>query len=206
MDALQELKIITRVLNSGTIMSIERNEIELHGLEKDLKQIYQFKFCSLFNCITGAIQAALMACGNGHGDTILLNSNLQNTSFVKFIQFLGINIRYQELADNWLTQDIGMLTLPEYSLWSQERSPEMLIVDFTKLNYGMAAAVLLNSQWQYNIIDRLKIFGEQDLKTMHEGKESNSECEPTIQFNYRLSPLVAALIRAHLCGLKRSQE
>jgi dTDP-4-amino-4,6-dideoxygalactose transaminase len=203
--ALQELKVVSRILNSGVIMSIERNETELKGLERELKIFYQRNFCSLFNCTTGAIQAALMACGYGYGDSVLLNPEIAEKSIKKFINFLGISAESRVLGSDLLTPEISIFNIGKNNCSKQKDQvlSEIIIIDFAGFGYGTAAAVLLNDPKQYSVVDRLKIFGEQDLQTMRENKEANHNCEPSIQFNYRLSPLVAALIRAKLNAMWR---
>jgi len=41
--------VLSRVLNSGVIMSIEKNENELKGLEKSISKLTKAKYVALFN-------------------------------------------------------------------------------------------------------------------------------------------------------------
>ncbi|MCS5237637.1 degT/DnrJ/EryC1/StrS aminotransferase, partial [Staphylococcus aureus] len=47
--------ILSRVLNTGTIMSIEKNEKELPGLENKVKKLTKKKYASTFNSYTGGM-------------------------------------------------------------------------------------------------------------------------------------------------------
>ena len=201
MNTYTETKIINRILNTGTIMSIEKNEQELKGLTRELKSYFQYDYCALFNCFTGALQAGLLANGYSYGKKIKINQFYKNNQIINFIRYIGLEIEFADFPEECLlTKEIEMI---DETNFIKNRNIHSAIIDFTKYGYGPAAAFLTNDLEQFNIADRLKIFGEQDLKTMWEDKESNPLCLSTIQFNYRLSPLVAGLLRY---ALKETRE
>ena len=82
--------ILSRVLNTGTIMSIEKNEKELPGLENKVKKLTKKKYASTFNSYTGALHAAAISYSSGFGDAL----NIANTTDkeTKFLKWLGIKI------------------------------------------------------------------------------------------------------------------
>jgi len=81
-----------------------------------------------------------------------------------------------------------------------------LVLDFTGLGFGPCAALAVSDVSVWKKAERLKIFGAFDLKTMWTQEESDSEIEPAIQFNYRLSPLVGACVKLTLLRRNRGDE
>lgn len=78
-----------------------------------------------------------------------------------------------------------------------------LVVDLTGLGFGPAAAVLTDDPAVWARAERLKIFGAYDLRTMWTQEEDSADLVPGVQFNYRLSPLVAACARMALSQATR---
>ena len=76
--------------------------------------------------------------------------------------------------------------------------PRALVVDFSGLGFGPAAAMLTDDAMAWERAERLKIFGSYDLRTMWTQTAPDSGPVPGVQFNYRLSPLVAACVRLAL--------
>lgn len=196
MSMLKEVMIMSRVINTGTIMSIEKNEKEILGLERNLTRYYDFAYCSLCNSFHAALHSALFAEGYRYGDKVTVKSDLVTQQLKQFFNYLGLRVFSAiYLEEGKITPEIHMLSPGS----RPERVPlSTAVIDFTQLGYGHAAAMLTDTAIKYAKADRLKIFGRQDLRTMWEGKESSPDALPTIQFNYRLSPLVAALIRNSL--------
>ena len=54
---------ITRVLNTGIVMSIEKNEKELRGLKRQLEKLSNRKYCILFNSNNASLHGALWGLG-----------------------------------------------------------------------------------------------------------------------------------------------
>lgn len=186
--------VLSRVMTSGVIMSIEKNETELKGLEKILSQICQKQFASLFNCCTGAIHAAL--CGQDIVYGCSTNINKLSDKKKRFIKWLGIdnddiNFKepFSEIEINW----DNLPKIDEFIL--REANKKILILDFTSLGFGPAAALLTNDEYVYKKAERLKIFGAFDMRTMWTQIESEKDVKTGVQFNYRLSPLVGACIK-----------
>lgn len=203
MDKLQEAMIVARILNTGTIMSIEKNERELKGLEKSLTHRFKYQYCSLFNAYHGAIQGSLAARDLKFGDTLRINQFFFNKELTAFLaHYLGLILEKTILPEGQLYEGLNVINLSQDGATGclEDNRQEMLVVDFSAMNYGSAAALLTNDQQQYYRAERLKIFGEPDLRTMWNDKEFLPEIPGTIQFNYRLSPLVAGLIKANLGG------
>ena len=75
---------------------------------------------------------------------------------------------------------------------------ETVILDFTELGFGPAAVLITNNELVYEKAEKIKIFGSYDLRTMWTQERDGSHIEPEIQFNYRLSPLVAACLKLSL--------
>ncbi|MNJ71004.1 hypothetical protein D3C77_675020 [compost metagenome] len=72
------------------------------------------------------------------------------------------------------------------------------VLDFTGLGFGPAAAIASDDEQIWKKAERLKIFGAFDLQTMWTQEESEPDLQPAVQFNYRLSPLVAACVKIAL--------
>ncbi|NEW06693.1 degT/DnrJ/EryC1/StrS aminotransferase [Paenibacillus sp. SYP-B3998] len=197
--------VLSRVLNTGVIMSIEKNENELKGLEKSISKITKAKYVSLFNSYTGAVHAALWGQDIGHGSSTRLDQASKQEQ--KFIHWLGVNVTsdsevklgFEKLSVNWDN-------LAHIEDWAKGKlqSTSVLVLDFTELGFGPCAAIALNEHDGWKKAERLKIFGAFDLKTMWTQEESELDIQPAIQFNYRLSPLVAGCVKLSL--LKRSNE
>lgn len=185
--------VLSRVMTTGVIMSIEKNETELKGLEKILSQIFQKQFASLFNCYTGAIHAAL--CGQDIVYGCSTNINKLSEKKKRFIKWLGIdndinvNEPFRELEITW----DNLPKIDELILLNDNE--KVFILDFTSLGFGPAAALLTNDEYVYKKAERLKIFGAFDMRTMWTQVESEKNVKTGVQFNYRLSPLVGACIK-----------
>ncbi|MFC4777983.1 degT/DnrJ/EryC1/StrS aminotransferase [Paenibacillus sp. GCM10023252] len=191
--------VLSRVLNSGVIMSIEKNDHELKGLEKSIAKLTKTKYVSLFNSYTGAIHGALWGQDIGYGSSARLNHPSEQER--KFVQWLGVHIvtepdvesAYQSIAINW--DNLGQL---EQIVATVSGKAPVLVLDLTGLGFGPVAAIAANEERIWKKAERLKIFGAFDLQTMWTQEESEPELQPAVQFNYRLSPLVAACAKIAL--------
>jgi hypothetical protein len=191
--------VLSRVLNSGVIMSIEKNDHELKGLEKSVAKLTKTKYVSLFNSYTGAIHGALWGQELGYHSTTRLAHPTDQEK--KFVHWLGItlvtdshvNQAYESIAVNW--ENINQL---KQIVQGASGQAPVLILDFTGLGFGPVAAIAANDELIWKRAERLKIFGAFDLQTMWTQEESEPNLQPAVQFNYRLSPLVAACVKVSL--------
>ncbi|UTR16511.1 degT/DnrJ/EryC1/StrS aminotransferase [Salipaludibacillus sp. LMS25] len=186
--------VLLRVLNSGIIMSIEKNEKEITGLEKILANITTLPYVSVFNSYTGALHGALHGKNIGYGDSVTLSNPTNKEE--KFLKWLGIsNLKdketdvFERLSVNW--ENIGDF---DKNFITQST----LVVDLTDLGFGPCAALATDEREVWEKAERLKIFGAFDLRTMWTQEESHPDLQPGIQFNYRISPLVAACTKLSL--------
>ncbi|WP_031012704.1 hypothetical protein [Streptomyces sp. NRRL F-5727] len=198
MELFDTATVLTRVLTSGVVMSIEKSDRELPGLERLLTKRTGRARAALFNSRTGALHGALAGRGLGHGDTVTVPHTDRES--LAFLAWLGLTTE---------TTETGEATAYDYVELTQEnadRLPELaaastapvLVVDLTGLGFGPAAAVLTDSADVWARAERLKIFGAYDLRTMWTQEEADADLVPGVQFNYRLSPLVAACARMAL--------
>jgi dTDP-4-amino-4,6-dideoxygalactose transaminase len=186
--------VLSRVLTSGIVMSIERNDRELPGLERLLAQRFGRAKVSLVNSRTAAVHGAVAGLGIGHGDQVVLPDPLDWQR--AFLNWLGIEpvqglgggaFEYAEIGPDWLDSP----RVPD-------AGADVLVLDLGPLGFGPAGAVLTDDEAVWARAERLKIFGAFDLRTMWTQEESSPELVPGVQFNYRLSPLVAACVRTTL--------
>ncbi|MEU7021241.1 degT/DnrJ/EryC1/StrS aminotransferase [Streptomyces sp. NPDC046203] len=195
MELFDTATVLTRVLTSGVVMSIEKSDRELPGLERLLTKRTGRAKAALFNSRTGALHGALAGQGLGHGDTVSVPHTDRES--LAFLAWLGLTAEpggpaaydYVELTPENADR------LPEFAA---EATAPVLVVDLTGLGFGPAAAVLTDSAEVWARAERLKIFGAYDLRTMWTQEEADAELVPGVQFNYRLSPLVAACARMAL--------
>ncbi|WP_127530309.1 degT/DnrJ/EryC1/StrS aminotransferase [Paenibacillus kobensis] len=188
--------VLTRVLNSGVIMSIEKNDHELKGLEKAIAKLTNTKYVSLFNSFTGAVHGAFWGQDIGYGSVARLEHASEQER--KFAKWLGIQLStdpHVKNAYSAITVDGHNLHRLEQEIRSSAALSPVLILDFTGLGFGPVAAVASNDELVWKKAERLKIFGAFDLQTMWTQEESAPELQPAVQFNYRLSPLVAACVK-----------
>lgn len=191
--------VLSRVLNSGVIMSIEKNDHELKGLEKSIAKLTGLKHVSLFNSFTGAVHGALWGQDLGYGSSARLDHPSDQES--KFIHWLGLitssdpnlNPDYTSISVNW-----GNIDQLERLIAGAVGRAQVLVIDYTGLGFGPAASIAANDESVWKKAERLKIFGAFDLQTMWTQEESEPELQPAVQFNYRLSPLVAACVKIAL--------
>ncbi|MFF7387121.1 DegT/DnrJ/EryC1/StrS family aminotransferase [Streptomyces scabiei] len=196
MELFDTATVLTRVLTSGVVMSIEKSDRELPGLERLLTKKTRRSKAVLLNSRTGAIHAALAGQGIGHGDSIALAEPDAETA--AFLAWLGVRVTsYDEpAAYDYLALDpAGADRLGELAAGA---TAPALVVDLTGLGFGPAAAVLTDDPKLWARAERLKIFGAYDLRTMWTQEEADADLVPGVQFNYRLSPLVAACVRMAL--------
>ncbi|MFI8422175.1 degT/DnrJ/EryC1/StrS aminotransferase [Streptomyces sp. NPDC085479] len=204
MELFDTATVLTRVLTSGVVMSIEKSDRELPGLERLLTKRTGRARAALFNSRTGALHGALAGQGLGHGDTVSVPHTDRES--LAFLAWLGLTTETTETGG---TTEPGGTPAYDYVELTQEnadRLPELaahatapvLVVDLTGLGFGPAAAVLTDSADVWARAERLKIFGAYDLRTMWTQEEADADLVPGVQFNYRLSPLVAACARMAL--------
>lgn len=201
MEPYDTAVVLTRVMTSGTVMSIEKADRELPGLERLLARQCGRPHVSLVNSSTAAVHAAVAGQGLGHGDRVDATGLDEPT--VAFLAWLGITA-----GDGPVPFDRVRLT-PENAGRLRELAAEAtapaLVVDLCDLGFGPAAAVVTADETAWARAERLKIFGAFDLRTMWTQEESNPGLVPGVQFNYRLSPLVAACIRVALNQARASR-
>jgi len=191
--------VLSRVLNSGVIMSIEKNDQELKGLEKSIAKLTGTRYVSLFNTYTGALHGALWGQDIVHGSVARLTHPSEQER--SFLHWLGISLvqdpevphAYTTVGVNW--DNLGELVT---AINQARTASSVLVLDFTGLGFGPAAAIAANDELVWKKAERLKIFGAFDLQTMWTQEESEPELQPAVQFNYRLSPLVAACVKLTL--------
>ncbi|GGA43726.1 hypothetical protein GCM10007416_16040 [Kroppenstedtia guangzhouensis] len=199
--------VLSRVLTSGVIMSIEKNENELKGLEKRIKKIAKTKYASLFNSYTGAVHAALWGQDLVYGSSTRIDHASEQER--KFLHWLGVELVSDEkvpLGFERVSIDWDHLNRVEELVHSKLDGSSVLVLDFTPLGFGPCAAIATDDTMVWKKAERLKIFGAFDLKTMWTQEESDPEIQPAIQFNYRLSPLVAACVKLSLLRRNRANE
>jgi dTDP-4-amino-4,6-dideoxygalactose transaminase len=188
LDQFEVALVAQRVLTSGVIMSIEKNEKEIPSLCKLLSIRYHVPYVSMFNSASGAIHASLYGQDITYGNTVVLKS--PSESEIRFCKWLGLRVCLDENRD------------PDYIKldWEEHKKipPEVAVIDFTSMGFGPCAALLTQSPILWERAERLKIFGSFDLKTMWTQEESNPALQPSLQFNYRVSPIVAACVRMTL--------
>jgi hypothetical protein len=191
--------VLSRVLNSGVIMSIEKNDHELKGLEKSIAKLTKAKYVSLFNSYTGAIHGALWGQDLVYQSSARLDHPSDRER--KFALWLGVNLvsdpnlepAYTTIAVNW-----SNLSRLDDLIHGASGRASVYVLDFTGLGFGPVAAIAANDEQIWKKAERLKIFGAFDLQTMWTQEESEPDLQPAIQFNYRLSPLVAACVKIAL--------
>lgn len=200
MEHFDTATVLTRVLTSGVVMSIEKSDRELPGLERQLTKLTGRSRAVLVNSRTAAVHAALTGHGIGHGDTATLTD--PDTTIRAFLAWLGVELTGtgpEAFAE--IRLDRGNLgNLRDLAATETTRT---LVVDLTGVGFGPAAAVLTDDPTAWARAERLKIFGAYDLRTMWTQQEADPELTPGVQFNYRLSPLVAACVRMSLTGAAR---
>ncbi|HEY8980910.1 MAG TPA: degT/DnrJ/EryC1/StrS aminotransferase [Streptomyces sp.] len=199
MEPFDTATVLTRVLTSGVVMSIERSDRELPGLERLLTKKTGRAKAVLLNSRTGALHAALAGQGIGHGSTVSLPGATPET--VAFLNWLGVTV-----TDDNAPAPYDFLALDAenaHLLGEFTSTAPALVVDLTGIGFGPAAAVLTDDERIWARAERLKIFGAHDLRTMWTQEESDEQLVPGVQFNYRLSPLVAACVRMALTQAAR---
>ncbi|WP_282695043.1 DegT/DnrJ/EryC1/StrS family aminotransferase [Streptomyces sp. CC208A] len=200
MELFDTATVLTRVLTSGVVMSIEKSDRELPGLERLLTKQTGRAHAVLLNSRTGALHAALAGQGIGHGDTIsLAGADAETTAF---LSWLGVTVSGDgPAAYDHLALDAG--NADRLGELAAAATAPALVVDLTGLGFGPAAAVLTDDRTVWSRAERLKIFGAYDLRTMWTQEEADADLIPGVQFNYRLSPLVAACVRMALTQAAR---
>lgn len=186
--------VLARVLTSGVIMSIEKNESELKGLENSLKKSANKRYAVTYNSISGAVIGALWGQDIVYGSKTNQH-NLDNQQ-EKLLKWLGIG-HNSALPEPYHLQQISWDNLQQTGELTANNAA-VNILDFTALGFGPCAVLLTDSETIYKKAERLKIFGAFDLRTMWTQQETETEIQPGLQFNFRLSPLVGACIKMAL--------
>ncbi|MEU2677713.1 Predicted pyridoxal phosphate-dependent enzyme apparently involved in regulation of cell wall biogenesis [Streptomyces sp. LamerLS-316] len=196
MELFDTATVLTRVMTSGVVMSIEKSDRELPGLERLLTKRTGRAHAVLVNSRSAAVHAALAGQGIGHGDTVSVPE--LSPKDAAFLAWLGVEVADEPgpAAFEHIALDAGRAHLLDEQARAL-RAPA-LVVDLTGLGFGPAAAVLTDDRTVWARAERLKIFGAYDLRTMWTQEESETDLIPGVQFNYRLSPLVAACARMAL--------
>jgi dTDP-4-amino-4,6-dideoxygalactose transaminase len=195
MDHFDTAVVLGRVLTSGVIMSIERNDRELPALERLLRQVGGRPRVTLVNSATAGLHSALAGQRLGHGDEVVAPA--LGEAHRRFLAWLGVRAREGGTpAFAYLSvtpADVGRLG----PLLATTAGVPAVVLDLTGLGFGPAAAVLFDDEDAWRRAERLKIFGTFDLRTMWTQTEADDGVGG-VQFNYRLSPLVAACVRMAL--------
>jgi dTDP-4-amino-4,6-dideoxygalactose transaminase len=182
--------VLSRVLTSGIVMSIERNDRELPALERLLAKRTGRAKVSLVNSRSAAVHAAVAGLGIGHGGQVVLPDPPAWQR--AFLGWLGIEaVPGAAPAFEYVEVTPGTVLGP---------GGGTLVLDLGPLGFGPAGAVLTDDETVWARAERLKIFGAYDLRTMWTQDEASPELVPGVQFNYRLSPLVAACVRTTLAS------
>lgn len=189
--------ILIRVLTTGTIMSIEKQEREVPALQSILQKYTNRKYIGVFNSVTGAIHGALWGQGLEFGSVAKFAQ--PQTFEKKFVSWLGIHIEEAQAEEAaYALFHLRYDAIAEKQEQLRKSSHNVLVLDFSEFGFGPSACIATNDESAWQKAERLKIFGAFDLRTMWTQQESCPKWEPAIQLNYRLSPLVAACIRAAL--------
>jgi hypothetical protein len=172
-------------------MSIEKNEHELQALERHLRQLTRRAHVALFNSVTGALHGGLWGRGIVEGERA--RAFAPSEAERRFMKWLGITCEEVESEPDYAVVSVGWDDLSEFCRGdSTSAGPPALVVDLTPLGFGPCAALATDNEAVWKRAERLKIFGAFDLRTMWTQEEAEPGLEPAAQFNYRLSPLVAA--------------
>jgi dTDP-4-amino-4,6-dideoxygalactose transaminase len=201
MELFDTATVLTRVLTSGVVMSIEKSDRELPGLERLLAKRTGRRKAVLLNSRTGAIHAALAGQGIGHGDSVALPEVDAETS--AFLAWLGVTVTSYDGPAAYDHIALDPANADRLGALAAGATAPALVVDLTGLGFGPAAAVLTDDPKLWARAERLKIFGAYDLRTMWTQEEADADLVPGVQFNYRLSPLVAACARMALTQAAR---
>ncbi|MFF5563875.1 DegT/DnrJ/EryC1/StrS family aminotransferase [Streptomyces sp. NPDC012623] len=200
MEQYDTALVLSRVLTSGIVMSIEKNDKELPALERFLTKRSGRSRAVLVNSRSAAVHAALAGQETGHGDRAVLPDGLGDRTRA-FIDWLGVEEAAPSPSLSGPAFDLLTLT-PEnagdFARAAAAATAPALVVDLTGLGFGPAGAVLTDDDQIWARAERLKIFGAFDLRTMWTQEEAEPGMAPGVQFNYRLSPLVAACARMAL--------
>ncbi|MEW1720147.1 DegT/DnrJ/EryC1/StrS family aminotransferase [Streptomyces sp. NPDC093109] len=217
MEQYDTALVLSRVLTSGIVMSIEKNDKELPALERLLTKRSRRARAVLVNSGSAAVHAALTGRGIGHGDRAVLPAGLDERTR-RFIDWLGVEDDAAPPGPATVTPSVtasvtasvspsvpafDLLRLTpenagEFAASAAAATAPALVVDLTGLGFGPAGAVLTDDEQIWARAERLKIFGAFDLRTMWTQEEAEPGMAPGVQFNYRLSPLVAACARMAL--------
>jgi dTDP-4-amino-4,6-dideoxygalactose transaminase len=201
MELFDTATVLTRVLTSGVVMSIEKSDRELPGLERLLAKRTGRRKAVLLNSRTGAIHAALAGQGIGHGDSVALPEVDAETS--AFLAWRGVTVTSYDGPAAYDHIALDPANADRLGALAAGATAPALVVDLTGLGFGPAAAVLTDDPKLWARAERLKIFGAYDLRTMWTQEEADADLVPGVQFNYRLSPLVAACARMALTQAAR---
>jgi hypothetical protein len=195
MELFDTATVLARVLTSGVVMSIEKSDRELPGLARALTRQTGRTGAVLVNSRTAGIHAALAGQGIGYGDEVCQPG--LDPRDKAFVRWLGVRVRE---AGPPAFDQISLTPDNAHQLAELARGADApaLVADLTGLGFGPAAAVLTDDPSVVARAERLKIFGAYDLRTMWTQEEASPALVPGVQFNYRLSPLVAACVRLAL--------
>lgn len=194
MDNHDTALVLTRVMTSGVVMSIEKSDRELPGLAKTLSRAFGRSHVSLHNSRTAGIHAAVTGRGLGHGD-VLAGPALADSD-ERFVAWLGLAREEGPAVIEVADLDAGSVDAVRQRIAAAPGAT--VVLDLTPFGFGPAAAVLTDDEQVWARAERLKIFGSYDLRTMWTQEEADASLVPGVQFNYRLSPLVGACIRMAL--------
>jgi dTDP-4-amino-4,6-dideoxygalactose transaminase len=200
MDNFDTAIVLSRVLTSGVIMSIERNDRELPALERLLRKVSGRSQVTLVNSVTAGFHSALAGQRLGHGDVAVLPPLAE--SHRNFLSWLGIRAAGAGSPGEHTFEyvSVGRQNSAQLGeLLAGTAGAAAVVLNLTELGFGPVAAVLTDDEAAWQRAERLKIFGTFDLRTMWTQTETDAGVGG-VQFNYRLSPLVAACVRMALAS------
>jgi hypothetical protein len=141
------------------------------------------------------VHGAVAGLGIGHGDQVVLPDPPDwQRAYLNWLGIEPVEGLGNAPAFEYVELDPDTLSAPRRF----DGAAPVLVLDLGPLGFGPAGAVLTDDETVWARAERLKIFGAFDLRTMWTQAESSPDLVPGVQFNYRLSPLVAACIRTTL--------
>lgn len=195
MEPFDTATVLTRVMTSGVVMSIEKSDRELPGLERLLTKRSGRRKAVLVNGRSAAVHAALAGQGIGHGDGVRVRGlEARDRAFLAWLGITATPVREAE-TPAYEVVELSPENVDRTAALARSCTAPALVMDLTGLGFGPAAAVLTDDERVWARAERLKIFGAHDLRTMWTQQEEAADLVPGVQFNYRLSPLVAACVR-----------
>ncbi|MFD0394160.1 hypothetical protein ACFQ3Z_24805 [Streptomyces nogalater] len=133
MELFDTATVLARVLTTGVVMSIEKSDRELPGLERLLTKQTGRTRAVLVNSRTAAIHAALAYQGIGHGDTVAVREPDAATG--RFLDWLGVGVADRgPAAYDYVSLDSA--NADRVAELTRTATAPALVVDLTGLGFG----------------------------------------------------------------------